>query len=108
MRAEGWAVTLPEDSAHFVRSGPSHNLLRPLRELVSCGPLPLPECGGAHASGSVTAHPIGYQGTPGVTPYGFSVTLEGLEAAARNAWARFRYALGTRRTVVILYLATIS
>ena len=44
-----------EDSVRFAHSGPSHNLLRPATaELVSCGPLPLPESGGGHAS-TITA-----------------------------------------------------
>ena len=44
-----------EDSVCFAHSGPSHNLLRPATaELVSCGPLPLPESGGGHAS-TITA-----------------------------------------------------
>ena len=37
------------DSVHFVHSGPSHRFLRPLRELVSGGPLPLPLSGGGQA-----------------------------------------------------------
>ena len=37
------------DSAHFVRSGPSHRIQRGLRPLVSGGPLPLPVSGGGHA-----------------------------------------------------------
>lgn len=45
--------TPPGDSSRFAPSGPSHCLLRPLRGLVSSGPLPLPVCGGAHAPGGV-------------------------------------------------------
>ena len=36
-------IVIAEDSVRFAHSGPSHNLLRPaIAELVSCGPLPLP------------------------------------------------------------------
>ena len=55
-RSNNWREgkgTLPKDSAHFVRFGPSHRLLRPLRELVSGGPLPLYSSGGGQAFGSV-------------------------------------------------------
>ena len=38
---------IAEDSVRFAHSGPSHNLLRPaIAELVSCGPLPLPNVRG--------------------------------------------------------------
>jgi len=41
LRPVGYCIR--RNSAHFVRSGPSHNLLRPAEaELVSCGPHPAP------------------------------------------------------------------
>ena len=42
------------DSAHYVRSGPSHRIPRGLRPLVSGGPLPLPLSGGGQALQGLT------------------------------------------------------
>ena len=47
-------VGSPEDSVRFALSGPSHSPDCPLREQTDDGPLPLPMCGGAHASGEPT------------------------------------------------------
>ena len=41
----------PGDSGRYAPSGPSHRFLRPLRELVSDGPLPLPLSGDGQAPG---------------------------------------------------------
>jgi UDP-N-acetylmuramate dehydrogenase len=58
LEARGVAVGSPEDSARFARSGPSHLPDCPPSEQSVTGPLPLPMCGGAHASGEPAAAPL--------------------------------------------------